>query len=1125
VRQDFSGLYPNAQHQPRSKRPVETGRPGGGGGPPRDHGPSREQQQEEWEPVQEWGNQNAPGNGRPKLAGGGHARNGSVASTTSARSGRSRSDSEGIERTPRNAIGATIYSTWDWLVLFVLLMVPAVIYVLLFSRQGFAQSLDEKVSEMSGLSETFFGGPFVVGFLLYLFDVSYWEGVFWLQFRTFLFAVSTVSVLIGTVFAAKVYPTTPIVIYLGGNAFWILGIKRRLYANVQLATFLTMLSTSLFSVSVIVTVWWLGWAFAKDEFWTASDRQVYLKKLNCASESSCLAAYYLWISPMIYSLACFVLCFVCRALGRSLGKARSRYVALKVITTLICLGLTGLWVSAAVAGAGMKLSDSFFTLMMLALAGVAGVVASTIGWDSLKTSLAQIPLIKSMSSMMYSDWIKALFIVCAFPFIVMYAALSVVNQVFRVHFNFAKAATVTDEERHLWTTRVFNNQWQIAMGWKWSSVYEKIAFVSFYIVLLNVLVGKFTVVFLAWLNGALEPMSLAAVVIIFTVVGATMFLLPPVPGLPVYLSGGLIVTKAAEKEFGFWGACFFASVVSFLIKDPFALTMQQKLIGVKLKDNVAVKKLVGVNSISMRAVRMMLEKPGWSLGKVLILCGGPDWPTAVLTGILDLNWWDTVKCSIPVYFIVSPSVFASAFMLKHGDPWSSISSVIMAIAMLVQLMSMVGGAYFIEKTAQDHRQELEAMPIDAAVEAEEAKDRAGEQWFQKVSDWDSDHMTFAMKANLILAAIVCTSTMYVMMMMDQQCFKAFQLTDSISEKLNGSVMNLFRPMGAYAVVVFLFGCAQLWFHLHCVGNRVKVEILREEEQTQEQNEGGFQEDVGDDFHGQSKAKPGSSRMRERDGRAQRNARQPQQGDGSRWDRDGASDDGDDTRFRSGQGNGNGYRPQQRQEQSRNMQPMHEAAEEDVDGYHDEYVHQGGVRDGGQHPWPEGADPQAEPGGRAHAKPARLGGRGGGNGREGRGAGGRGNGCGMQSPAKASPRPTPGSHSRHPLHPDELEKVLSGNRSTRSPSASSREVRTRSGPAASTSSGLARSRSRDSHDSQDSHDSYDGYHMRDGAPESFSPDQHKLVQEIVEQRVVRGTQPAIFLRHVMHVLTLDLHCAG
>ena len=55
--------------------------------------------------------------------------------------------------------------------------------------------------------------------------------------------------------------------------------------------------------------------------------------------------------------------------------------------------------------------------------------------------------------------------------------------------------------------------------------------------------------FLSWLNAQLATTPIGLVTAIYVGVGLSMFLLPPVPGIPVYLTGGIILTKAAEKEF------------------------------------------------------------------------------------------------------------------------------------------------------------------------------------------------------------------------------------------------------------------------------------------------------------------------------------------------------------------------------------------------------------------------------------------------------------------------------------------------------------------------------------------------------------------------------------------------
>ena len=176
-----------------------------------------------------------------------------------------------------------------------------------------------------------------------------------------------------------------------------------------------------------------------------------------------------------------------------------------------------------------------------------------------------------------------------------------------------------------------------------------------------------------------------------------MFLLPPVPGTPVYLGAGLLLTSKAEsswatkeyleaKEVGlyFWLAAAYAMLVALAIK-LLACSLQQKLIGENMRRSVAVRKFVGINSPFMKVMRsphispylpnlpispspfmkvmspylpispkistdlqtsphisltfmkvmsLLLRERGMSLAKVAILVGGPDWPTSVTVGIL-----------------------------------------------------------------------------------------------------------------------------------------------------------------------------------------------------------------------------------------------------------------------------------------------------------------------------------------------------------------------------------------------------------------------------------------------------------------------------------------------------------
>ena len=63
-------------------------------------------------------------------------------------------------------------------------------------------------------------------------------------------------------------------------------------------------------------------------------------------------------------------------------------------------------------------------------------------------------------------------------------------------------------------------------------------------------IGKVVTLTLSWLNEFLAGVPLAGTTAIFFGIGLTMFLLPPVPGVPVYFAGGIILTEATKDVAG-----------------------------------------------------------------------------------------------------------------------------------------------------------------------------------------------------------------------------------------------------------------------------------------------------------------------------------------------------------------------------------------------------------------------------------------------------------------------------------------------------------------------------------------------------------------------------------------------
>ena len=73
-----------------------------------------------------------------------------------------------------------------------------------------------------------------------------------------------------------------------------------------------------------------------------------------------------------------------------------------------------------------------------------------------------------------------------------------------------------------------------------------------------------------------------------------------------------------------------------------------------------LKAMVGVDppNETMTSVKEILETKGLGMGKVMILIGGPDWPTSVLTGILNLSYVQMLIGSLPVILLTGPTTGA-----------------------------------------------------------------------------------------------------------------------------------------------------------------------------------------------------------------------------------------------------------------------------------------------------------------------------------------------------------------------------------------------------------------------------------------------------------------------------------
>jgi hypothetical protein len=307
-----------------------------------------------------------------------------------------------------------------------------------------------------------------------------------------------------------------------------------------------------------------------------------------------------------------------------------------------------------------------------------------------------------------SDWSRACAISIAAPLMLSVFVLSIGNQIIRVHLI---RTVVLPAERQLLTTLYVDRVAKRMRTWNWTSVLRKVIVLCVLYMVCLVGIAKVTTLFFSWLSMQLTKMSLFAATAIFVGVGATMFLLPPVPGAPVYMASGVLLTAAARPKLGYWPAAFYAMLVAYCIKLG-ACAMQQKLIGGQLRRSVAIRSAVGINSSLMRAIKLlMLQKPIYTKGKVATLVGGPDWPTSVMMGLMGLPVPPMIAGTLPVICLVAPLSLSGSFMIMGPvSPYPAFTNMALALSSLSQVGAFVAMLHYVEQITQTNREALEQLP-------------------------------------------------------------------------------------------------------------------------------------------------------------------------------------------------------------------------------------------------------------------------------------------------------------------------------------------------------------------------------------------------------------------------------
>jgi len=220
-------------------------------------------------------------------------------------------------------------------------------------------------------------------------------------------------------------------------------------------------------------------------------------------------------------------------------------------------------------------------------------------------------------------------------------------------------------------------------------------------------------------------------------------------------------------------------------------------------------------------MKLILQEPGFSIPKVTILIGGPDWPTSVLCGLMRLQLFPILIGTIPVIFLILPTLLTGSFTymaslrLEDGTPEfpyaGVLATVFAAITAIVQFGSMVVAAYYLEQTANAREEELVHIPIDEEVKEREDKEEEFRRCFKEVTRWEI--VPFFPKMILRLSVVTMIVSCYMVQLFASSSFAEYELTYTIDDNLDGDWTNLLLPLGRVASILFIASCILLYGYL------------------------------------------------------------------------------------------------------------------------------------------------------------------------------------------------------------------------------------------------------------------------------------------------------------------------
>ncbi|GMI19889.1 hypothetical protein TrRE_jg8661 [Triparma retinervis] len=695
---------------------------------------------------------------------------------------------------------------------------------------------------------------------LYILDFSYWESSCMRAIRATLFTLCAIGFLVGVFFSAAEYSFAPLMVFMLLLPMYLMMWRHVIFRS-NFRNYVSWLPGPLFFWAVVNGIAWIVWTFSDDDHeWSTRVRDNYAlfvgcppnfdpetgypacetkynpaeKTWNCYSGEdadgnyvpigmatngmvggcnsecsevydTCLDSFMIWSTPLFTSLVYFFVSFVFVFLNPE-HKNASPQAFMKIFMCICFL----FWVASSLAASNAGITSALMAFIVFAILMGALVAIGVHGAKSFTSDVENNFINKFREKYSgYGTFFKGLFVLTCFPVVFAYWGIAFINQFIR-KLGLPLTKQLDAEERKLSFTLVATKQRKEILSWEWTPVITMGINIGIFVQIMGILVTKITYLLLAMLRQKIEDEGWEWPLVSFLMIGIgiCMFMLPPVPGVPIYFMCGLMLVKVCEPAMGTGGGTAYCMCLGLVLK-LIACAIQQKCIGETMRNNVGIRQMCNINSDMMRTMKVILLQPGLSLAKCSILIGGPDWPTSVMCGIMGLDLIPILIGTIPVFILIAPTVASGLFVyLGETEEWAStLSTVCLSVTGMAQTGSMLMAAFYLEKAVNEEKDALAAIPIDEEVKAADDLSAKKAKIFHKVTRWSI--LPRFMKLWLLSGIFFMIISCYLTMAFSGSCFEVFEMTSKVVDLPDGKAMNLFKPKGMVAILLFVVSTIQV----------------------------------------------------------------------------------------------------------------------------------------------------------------------------------------------------------------------------------------------------------------------------------------------------------------------------